>query len=368
MPVKFTKGLMDSCKGIPPQGCKYCDRGAKMVLYITGICKQECFYCPLSEKKKGRDVVYANERLVDGTDWMDQVVDEAKRMRALGTGITGGDPLVVPERTAKIIRRLKKEFGPRHHVHLYTTGPFDTKHLISLKEAGLDEIRFHPPIHTWPSFRYVGEDGFIGDGSPAVPYSELILEAKKQIKKVGLEIPAVVDAEGSSKQDSEGLLELVRYAIRSRLDFVNINELEASHTNMVVFKEKGFDLVGDSMAVKGSKELAWSVIYELMKERPNSRTVLHFCSSVYKDSVQLRHRLKRMADNLKQPYEIVTDDGTYLRGIIETQEPGKLASRLQDEFEVPMDLMEPVGNKLLIAPWVLEEIGSDLQETLPLIL
>jgi pyruvate formate-lyase activating enzyme-like uncharacterized protein len=361
MPVRFTDELISSCSGTPPLGCRYCDRGAKMVLYITGICRLECFYCPLSEKKKGIDVVYANERLVEGRSWIDQVIGEAKRMRALGTGITGGDPMVVPERTIEVIRRLKETFGRKHHVHLYTTGPFDPSLLAGVKEAGLDEIRSHPPIETWSMFRYLGDGGVEGDGKPALPYHELIMEAVEAGMTTGLEVPAVVDVKDSNNLYSKGLADLIDYAVRQGLSFVNINELEASHTNMELFRRRGYELVGDSMAVMGSRELALQVISRTKKRYPEASTVLHLCTSVYKDSVQLRNRLKRMAQNLKRPFEVITDDGTFLRGVIETEDIEDLVSTLRNVHEVPDELMEIIGTKLLIAPWVLEELSEELE-------
>ncbi|MBN1539886.1 MAG: radical SAM protein [Candidatus Thermoplasmatota archaeon] len=361
MPPRFTRELVGSCTGTPPLGCRYCDRGAKMVVYITGICPQDCYYCPLSETKKGKDVVYANERLVEGRDWLHIILAEARKMRALGTGITGGDPMMVPDRTALVIRTLKEEFGRNHHVHLYTSGPFEPSLIETMKDAGLDEMRFHPPIHTWSSFRYLS-GGVEGDASPAIPFHELILHARDSIRSVGLEIPAVVDEKGSKTSNAGSLLELVRYAARTGMDFVNINELEASHTNMGIFSVKGFSLVGDSMAVEGSRELAWSVIKRVQGEFPGTKTVFHFCSSVYKDSVQLRHRLKRMANNLRKPYDIVTEDGTFLRGVIVTDRPDDITALLKERYEVPDELMDALEDRVLIAPWVLEEIGPGLEE------
>ena len=52
--------------GMEPEGCVRCREGAKMVLLITGLCPYDCFYCPISEKKKGKDVIFANELQVSG--------------------------------------------------------------------------------------------------------------------------------------------------------------------------------------------------------------------------------------------------------------------------------------------------------------
>ncbi|WNY28649.1 hypothetical protein MmiEs2_08490 [Methanimicrococcus stummii] len=127
-------------------GCLCCREGAKMVLFVTGICHRDCFFCPLSDERKNKDVIFANERLVL-TDA--DVLEEARSMDAKGTGITGGEPLLELEKVAHYIRLLKNEFGKEHHVHLYTsTAPRDEE-LKELAGAGLDEIRFHPPIEMW---------------------------------------------------------------------------------------------------------------------------------------------------------------------------------------------------------------------------
>jgi pyruvate formate-lyase activating enzyme-like uncharacterized protein len=281
-------------------------------------------------------------------------------MKALGTGITGGDPMVVPERTIEVIGRLKEMFGKKHHVHLYTTGPFDPGLLEGVKDAGLDEIRFHPPMETWAGFKYLGRGSEEGNGETARPFHELILKAVETGMVTGIEIPAVVNEKGSNKGYSRKLMDLVDYAVRQGLSFVNINELEASHTNMDLFREKGYELVEDSMAVKGSRELALSVISTMKERYPYTNTVLHLCTSVYKDSVQLRNRLKRMAENLRRPFEIVTEDGTFLRGVIESEDIHKIFEVLRTVHEVPEELMEMEGSKLLIAPWVLEELSDEL--------
>ena len=363
MSIRYTSDLIDSCSGRPPQGCRLCDRGAKMVLYITGVCMEDCFYCPLSEEKKGNDVTFANERRVDGDDWLDMVVLEARRMKALGTGITGGDPMAVVDRTVQAISRLRSEFGPRHHMHLYTTGSFDKEALGRVKKAGLDEIRFHPPVWMWGGFRFLGRDHEQGDPAEARQVHELIHEARRSKLSTGLEVPALVDPRGSSGIYSRGLYHLLEYAAREGIDFVNVNELEASHTNMGVFKRLGYDLVGDSMAVKGSYELAFRTIEKVRDIDHQRRTVFHICTSVYKDSIQLRNRLIRTAKNTARPFEIVTEDGTFLRGIIETDDPSNIYGHLSRVYDVPPELMVIENGKVLIAPWVLEELGPEIEGT-----
>ena len=127
-------------------GCLCCQKGAKMVLFVTGLCGKDCFFCPLSESRKNIDVIFANERRVLSDA---DILDEAHSMNAEGTGITGGEPLLKPEAVLHYISLLKKTFGRSHHIHMYSAMAPEDDILRRLAEAGLDEIRFHPPIEYW---------------------------------------------------------------------------------------------------------------------------------------------------------------------------------------------------------------------------
>jgi len=42
----------------------YATRGPKMVLFVTGLCGKNCFYCPVSYERREKDIIFANERRV----------------------------------------------------------------------------------------------------------------------------------------------------------------------------------------------------------------------------------------------------------------------------------------------------------------
>ena len=137
--------MASSHRGALSQACTQCAEGRKMVLFVSGLCRFRCFYCPVSPTRNQIDVAYANERRVTCDA---DVLEEAQAIGAAGTGITGGDPLGVVDRVEHYVRLLKGEFGPSHHIHLYTHEPNPEK-LRRLAAAGLDEFRLHIPHYLW---------------------------------------------------------------------------------------------------------------------------------------------------------------------------------------------------------------------------
>lgn len=312
------------------KGCEHCVNGSKMVLFVTGRCNTGCFYCPVSAEKKGKDVIYANEGKISNEA---EIIAEAESMEATGTGITGGDPLTNPERTLNMIRMLKTRFGKGHHIHLYTS-IMDPNLVRRLEEAGLDEIRFHPSPKVWSDMA-------------STPLKEVISCTKMD---VGIEVPAIPRME-------KELDALIKYAVSAGIDFINLNELEFSESNWGMMDEHGFRIKDElSSAIDGSKELALSLM------KANRKAPIHFCSSSFKDGVQLRRRLIRRANHIAKPYDVVTDDGTMLKGIIYSDNLDAAASLLKDEYDVPDELifLDRTRNRMEVASWVLEEIADKL--------
>ncbi|TGC08493.1 radical SAM protein [Methanolobus halotolerans] len=306
------------------EGCKLCQKGAKMVLFVTGICPRNCFYCPVSHEKR-TEVVYANERLVNSDQ---DIIKEARQMDALGTGITGGEPLLRPEDILHYIKLLKDEFGKEHHIHLYTSLTPDRETVGRLAEAGLDEIRFHPPADIWTNIK-------------KSRYARSIEYAKDYALQVGVEVPAI-----------EGIDKIAEFT-RSVDCFLNLNELEFSDSNAEDMKLRGFVLENDiSNAVAGSQELARKIIPVAGK--------MHFCSSVYKDAIQLRERLIRIARNTARDFDDITDDGTIIYGKIICENDISMQKIIEclREHEVPDDMMKSTPGGIETAWWILEDLAE----------
>ncbi len=324
------------------EGCIHCRTGAKMVLFVTGLCPNHCFYCPVSEKKSGKDVIYANERRVTGTEKeiAEQIIDEARLMDARGTGITGGDPLAVAGRTANLIRILKEAFGPEHHIHLYTTITSDSA-IKRVAEAGLDEIRFHPDESLWANI----ED---------TPYIDAVSLSLELGMDVGFEIPVIPGTEGE-------ILHLIRFARMAGVQFVNLNELEFSDNNRPAMEKRGFVQKNEiDYGVLGSEEAAYRIL------RNNTANIpVHYCSASFKNSVQLRLRILRRARNIAKKYDYITPDGTIIRGVITGGHPEEIARYMKEEFGIPDDMLKIDGDRVYTASWILEDIFEDYMENFP---
>jgi len=317
--------------GTMPVSCVMCQQGSKLVLLVTGKCHFKCYYCPLSIEKQGKSDTYANEKKVS-TD--EDVIFEAESIEARGTGITGGDPLLAMKKTVHYIRLLKGHFGVKHNIHLYTATP-DIKKIGQLAKAGLDEIRFHPPPEDWSALE-------------KTKFPEAIAHARKLGLRTGIEIPCIP---GKEKE----IVKLAGSAENAGAQFINMNELEFSESNWQELKAHGFEVKDDvSSAVKGSQETAGKVVGHMK----NRKMIVHYCSSSFKDATQLRNRIIRRARNTATALEIITEEGTFIKGVIETKEPAKVLKQLKKEFQMPNELLRHDLEKarIEIAAWVLKDL------------
>jgi pyruvate formate-lyase activating enzyme-like uncharacterized protein len=303
------------------KGCEQCAKGGKMVMFVYGYCDQrDCFYCPLGENRKNVTDVYANERKVESDE---DVLKEAHRMDALGTSITGGEPQEALDRTCHYLELLKDEFGEDHHTHLYTGITGGRENMRRLSEAGLDEIRFHPPFEQWGELH-------------GTEWEDILYTAREEGLTPAFEVPGI-----------RAEPEFVEFIEEGAADFCNVNEFEMSDGNYRRMQEQGFERQeGHMSAVEGSKD-------ESIVEEMASHEKVYFCTSVFKDAAQHRRRLKRMARNLRRPFDEVTDDGTLVYG---------KAFAPADHFEtlgVPEEYYTVKSDHVEVAWWLLEEMVDD---------
>lgn len=329
--------------GTLPKGCKLCTKGSKMVLFVTGLCDSACYYCPLSEDKAGHDTTFADEMPVSGPE---DILFEAEAIRGEGAGISGGDPLCRLQRTTDSIRLLKSHFGTNFHTHLYTSQATVSQDTLNeLKEAGLDEIRFHPQGSDWSGIERAISTGFA----------------------VGIEVPSI-----PGKADS--LKETALRAEALGVSFLNINELEASETNFEQLTKMGMRLTDiDSASIAGSADTALEVLEWGVDSL--SRLGLHFCSARFKDSVQLRNRLeRRLEETIREFEERDETDPLVIIGVIRGKSGRALTSKqivqlfqtLRHQLGVPADLLnvDEIRNRIEIAPWILEDIHEQIPSLL----
>lgn len=304
-------------------GCRICRQGAGLVLFVTGRCKRSCFYCPLSSERKGRDLVYADETRVEE---IREILEEGRAIDALGTGITGGEPLDKLDYVLKCIRALKAAFGGEHYIHLYTGIIPERETLQRLREAGLDEIRFHPPPEEW---------------SHPGPLTQSLREAKSLGLLAGVEIPAIKEAPA------------IVQAVKDADAFLNINELEFSETNYAALAAEGFMPVELGCGALGSEETA-------RRHFLKADIRAHYCPSRFKDAVQLRERLLRRAKRNARPFDCIGQDGTIIHGTIEGDTA--LVLPILEELGVPEQMYCLRKGGIDIAAAILEDIALDLQK------
>ena len=312
-------------------GCELCKEGAKMVLFVTGICHAGCFYCPLSAEKYNRDLIFADEMPVHSDE---DILLEAKLIEAKGTGITGGDPMESVARVIHYIKFLKDNFGTGHHIHLYTASG-SKENIDKLANAGLDEIRFHPPPTLWKNIQ-----GSI--------YEKRIDWAINAGMEVGIEVPVLPDLR-------DDLISLVQFADNKGI-FVNLNELEFSETNYQALTAHGYTLKNDiSSAVKGSEKVAYDIV------AMDWNSIVHYCSSSFKDGIQMKNRLMRRAKNVRREYEELTSDGTLILGILRG-ELDEIYRILIEKYDVPKNMIDINRDlkRVEISPYILEDIADEL--------
>ena len=323
--------------------CRMCAKGSKMVILVTGQCSTNCFYCPLSFKKGGTDKIFADEWELKNEQDTNKLIQEAEKIEATGAGITGGDPLIVWERVKTYITLLKDNFGDKFHIHLYTSALKNSDHLNDLIATGLDEVRFHPLPKTWKNME-------------KSPIKKIIKNTLYTNVDVAIEIPTI------PKMEHE-IFSLISWADAQGVRWVNLNELEFSERNCSAFLKRRYQIKNDiSAGVKGSEQTAIKIIKKIQKK--DLHIGVHYCSVSFKDGIQLKNRIRRRAQHVAKPYDIITKDGTFIKGVIYSDQVPlqRTSTLLQKTYNIPFHLfyIDNEKRRVELAAWLLQKISPKL--------
>src|SRR5690554_7106222 len=149
------------------KGCRLCGEGSWSCIFITNKCNASCFYCPAPQKN---DEIPATQSLTFETP--EAYAAYINHFGFKGVSFSGGEPLLVFDRTINYLRTVRKSCNPNLYIWLYTNGILATEDKLKmLAEAGLNEIRFD-----------IGATGY---------FLNKVRLAKGIIPKVTIEIPAI---------------------------------------------------------------------------------------------------------------------------------------------------------------------------------
>ncbi|NPA71021.1 MAG: radical SAM protein [Crenarchaeota archaeon] len=267
-----------------PQGCKLCLRGLKTIIFITGLCNINCFYCPISRERKGRDVIYVNDVCAN----LITILEELEASMSMGVAITGGEPTLVIDRVVELCRFLKRNYGENFHIHLYTNPASWNKYRAFklLNETPLDEIRLH-----------------IVNMNILKIFLNYVKFIRNSSSTIGLEVPVIP----GFHEDLYNVVKELYY--RDIIEFVNLNELDVSESNYENLIRAG--LLVERGRVKGSYEICVKVFNDLCRMFPDLK--IHLCSSYTKDNVQIRLRMFIRSIYYSTLYHKIQDDGSVIR-------------------------------------------------------
>jgi pyruvate formate-lyase activating enzyme-like uncharacterized protein len=280
-------GSLD-CAGSKPHvgplapGCQRCAAGTWSCLFVGGRCNGACFFCPTPQEEVGEPET-STVPFPRARDYLAYVA----RMGIHGVGLSGGEPLLTPDRTVDLCEALKTRFGTDLHVWMYTNGLLLEEGVLArLRDAGLDEIRLDACAHGY-------------DLAP-------LRLARAAIPTVTIEIPAVPENEAR-------LQELLPCWKAEGLDFLNLHQLRCTPHNRKHLVARGYTfLPGPTVTVLESELCALRLARHSFEA--GIALPVNYCSAPYKACFQALAARRRVGGFARRPGEEPTEAG-YLRAL-----------------------------------------------------
>lgn len=271
----FNRTKVD-CSVLSP-GCKACGEGTWSCLFINNICNANCFYCPTSQDEYSEPTT----QTVQFPD-VENYIAYIKKFGFKGISISGGEPFLTFDKTLRFVKKIKEEFKEDIYLWLYTNGILaDKEKLLTLKEIGLNEIRFD-----------------IG----AVGYKTDKVELACQIfDNVTVEIPAVPERK-------ESLKELISHLKSIGVSYLNLHQIRCTPHNYKSLVKKGYTFLHGPKITVLESELTALELIRYAKEN-NIDLPINYCSFIYKYRYQRLAARRLFAPYVAKSYEDLTEAG-----------------------------------------------------------
>ena len=272
-------GTKLDCTHLSP-GCRICAEGGWSCLFITGRCNCRCFYCPTGQSDNDLPTTNTVEFRTPA-----DYVGYLERFGFRGASISGGEPLMNPKRSLAYVRAIKKHFGDRMHVWLYTNGTLANDEILrQLGDAGLDEIRFD-----------IGATDY---------HLDKLRLATGVIPTVTVEIPAI--------PEDVQLLKAKMVEMRDAgAGYLNLHQLRLTPYNFEHLVARNYTFLhGEKVTVLESELAALELVRHSLDHKLG--LPVNYCSFVFKNRYQSRAGRLRNSRFIVKDHESLTDNG-YIR-------------------------------------------------------
>jgi len=304
------------CRRLSP-GCQTCAAGGWSCLFINGRCNASCFYCPTSQDDTG-DPLTNGIPFASAADYAEYVA----LFGFTGVSISGGEPLLTPERTLSYIDAVRRRLGDKVHIWMYTNGTLLTRELAGeLRSAGLGEIRFD-----------IGATGY--------NLAKLQL-AVGVIPTVTVEIPTVPEEEGLLR---EKLVEMAASGVKH----LNLHQLRLTPHNARHLASRPYTFMhGENVTVLESELSALRLVRYALEQGID--LPVNYCSFPYKRRFQHAAARRRGIPFVLADHEVETQAG-YLRaqgaGSVQYFEAVTLPAGIKRDSAVEIAL--PSGRRIAV--------------------
>jgi len=264
------------------KGCQLCGQGEWSCLFITGKCNAKCFYCPAAQDQDG-----IPSTQLTSFDNPDDYVAYLKYFDFKGASLSGGEPLLVFERTLSYIQTIRKELGDKIYLWMYTNGLLGSKEIYQkLADAGINEVRFD-----------------IGATAYNLKYIQL---ASGIIPTLTVEIPAI-------PEDLEKIKQVIPELIKLGVTNLNLHQLRLTNYNAPKLLKRNYTYLHGEQATVLESELTALKIIEYVADN-SFKIGVNYCAFNFKNRFQKAGFRKKVASKFIDTNSQLTENG-YLRSI-----------------------------------------------------